>query len=208
MPQPSILCDIGNVLVTFDFSIAAERLAMRSAQPKTAVLQLLHPLKELLEEGDLEDSDFISQAIAAIDFQGDPAEFHSIWCEIFAPNPAIVPTLQSLANSTPLFLLSNTSGLHKDHLFASYPVFQLFADGVYSYSAKCSKPSPEIFRHTLERLDLDPAQTFFIDDLAANIATAADMGFATHLYDHLQHHRLETALESWRTDHPVTPVVH
>jgi len=197
MPQPTLLCDIGNVLVTFDFSIAAKRLAAQCPHPETLVLDLLQSLKEPLEDGQLSDADFIAQALVAIDFKGSPAEFTTIWCDIFAPNPAIVPTLQALAGQLPLYLLSNTSGLHKNHLFASFPVFSHFDDGIYSYAAKCSKPGKQIFQHTIEQLDLDPAQTFFIDDLSPNIATAAELGFGTHRYDHRHHPQLESALQAW-----------
>lgn len=197
MPQPTLLCDIGNVLVTFDFSIAAKRFATQCPHPETQVLDLLHSLKLPLEDGQLSDADFIDQAMAVIDFQGNANEFRTIWCDIFTPNPFMESTLRHLAGKLPLYLLSNTSGLHKDHLFASYPVFAVFDDGIYSYSAKCSKPAPEIFRHSIERLELDPAQTLFIDDLSANIATATDLGFITHHYDHLQHSHLETTLQTW-----------
>jgi glucose-1-phosphatase len=205
MSQPTLLCDIGNVLVTFDFSIAAKRFATLCPHPETHVLGLLQALKEPLEDGQLSDADFIAQGMAAIDFQGSPTDFIAIWCDIFAPNPAILPTLKALAGRLPLYLLSNTSGLHKEHLFASYPVFAHFDDGIYSYAAKCSKPGKPIFHHTIERLELDPTQTFFIDDLAANIATAADLGFVTHRYDHQQHHQLDVKLQNWLASHDLVP---
>lgn len=201
MPQPAILCDIGNVLVTFDFSIAARRFAAHSSHSEDTVLQALHSLKEPLEDGLLADADFVSQGMQTIDFQGSSEEFIHIWCDIFAPNVPMIATVQALASTVPLHLLSNTSGLHKDHLFATYPVFSHFKSGIYSYAAQCSKPSPKIFHHTLADLDLDPAQTFFIDDLAANIATARDLGFITHQYDHRQHQQLEAELQTWLQSH-------
>ncbi len=197
MPTPSILCDIGNVIVSFDFRIASSRLAARSDCPEDALFDRLHHLKLPFEDGQIDDQTFITQAIEAIGFKDSAAEFIQIWCDIFAPNLALTRTLEQLASSHPLFLLSNTSGLHKDFLFAQFPVFNLFRGGVYSYSAKASKPGPEIFQIAIEQLDLDPAQTFYIDDLLPNIETAARLGFITHHYDLTQHHLLESSLSNW-----------
>ena len=201
MPHPAILCDIGNVIVSFDFSIATARLAALSDYPEDQLLDQLHDLKLPFEDGQIDDQAFVSGAIQAIGFRGSPAEFETIWCEIFSSNAAMTATLSDFASHHPLHLLSNTSGLHKDYLFAQFPVFALFQSGIYSYSAKASKPERKIFEIAIEQLDLDPAQTFYIDDLLPNIRTAETLGFVTHHYDMTQHSKLETALTEWSLRH-------
>jgi hypothetical protein len=64
-----------------------------------------------------------------------------------------------------MYLLSNTSGLHKEYFLRTFDIFQHFQDGVYSYLAGCAKPGEEIFHQAIVRLDLDPGRTFYIDDL-------------------------------------------
>ncbi len=210
MPGPVILSDIGNVLVSFDFSIAARRLAERSQFPAETVLRQLDEIKLPFEDGRMTDAEFVERAINLIGFSGTSAEFETIWCEIFAENTPMATSLAPYANRVPLLLLSNTSGIHKDYLLRSFGIFRYFQDGVYSYSARSSKPEEPIFRHVIERFDLDPAQTFYIDDLAPNIATAQRLGFVTHLYDMKQHQAFEQALASWSQQHgllPLTPPV-
>lgn len=197
MPRPTILCDIGNVIVSFDFRIASSRLAARSNCPEDALFDRLHHLKLPFEDGQISNQSFVTEAIQAIGFKGSPTEFTRIWCDIFAPNTALITTLERLATTHPLFLLSNTSGLHKDFLFAEFPVFRLFTGGVYSFSAQTSKPGSKIFSLAIEQLGLDPAQTFYIDDLLPNIETAAQLSFITHHYDMTQHSKLESALTAW-----------
>jgi 2-haloacid dehalogenase len=53
---------------------------------------------------------------------------------------------------------------------------------VISGEVGVSKPDPRIFRILLERTRFDPAATLFVDDVAANIAVAADHGMRTHLF--------------------------
>ncbi len=201
MPVPVLLSDIGNVLTFFDFSVAARRVAERSPWPAEALSARLDHLKGPFENGDLDDATFLREAVAALEFRGSEAEFARIWCEIFTENAAMRATLEPLAGRIPMRLLSNTSGLHKEHLLAEFGIFQPFDGGVYSYSAKCSKPGEEIFRKTIEELDLDPALTFYIDDLEPNIATARRLGFEAHHYDARRHDEFERELNAWLRNH-------
>jgi HAD superfamily hydrolase (TIGR01509 family) len=197
MSQPVILSDIGNVLVAFDFTIAARRCAEKSPFAAEQLFHRLDGIKLPYENGEMDDETFVREAIAALEFQGDAEEFQQIWCEIFTENVAMDRTLSRWSGKLPMHLLSNTSGLHKDFLLKTFGIFRRFQDGVYSYSAKCSKPGAEIFVQTIEKLGLDPSLTFYIDDLPANIATADQLGFQTHLYDLQNHAALETALNRW-----------
>jgi len=197
MPQPVILSDIGNVLVTFDFTTAAQRCAEKSPFKAEQFFHRLDGIKLPYENGDMDDETFVREAIEALEFQGSAAEFQQIWCEIFAENLAMERTLAHWSGKLPMHLLSNTNGLHKDYLLGNYGIFKHFDGGVYSYSAKCSKPGEEIFIQTIEQFSLTPALTFYVDDLPANIATADRLGFQTHLYDFKNHEALEMALDRW-----------
>ena len=53
---------------------------------------------------------------------------------------------------------------------------------VISGEVGVSKPDPRIYRHLLERTGFDPGRTLFVDDVAANVAVAADHGMRTHLF--------------------------
>jgi 2-haloacid dehalogenase len=57
-----------------------------------------------------------------------------------------------------------------------YPFLDWFETIVISGEVRVSKPDPGIFRHVLERLDLDAEACVFIDDSAANVEAAADLG--------------------------------
>lgn len=82
-----------------------------------------------------------------------------------------------------IYLLSNTNpimwrgilasefgkeGLRRDDYF----------DGmVTSFEARACKPDEAIFRYTAENLGIDPAETLFFDDSAANVDAARAFGF-------------------------------
>ncbi len=61
-----------------------------------------------------------------------------------------------------------------------YAVF----DRVYASNLmRIAKPSPEFFRHILAQEGWQARDTFFIDDRAANIAAARDLGMRSFLYE-------------------------
>lgn len=197
MPQPVILSDIGKVLIDFDFSIAARRLAQQCDHPAETVLTLFDDIKAPYEVGDMDDAEFVRQGMELTGFRGSPDEFAAIWCEIFAQNEPMHTTLSALQGKLPMHLLSNTNELHKSYFLREFPIFSHFQDGVYSHIARCAKPGEEIFLKTTAQLDLDPARTFYIDDLEPNIATAARLGFRTFHYSFAKHSQLQAELDEW-----------
>ena len=61
--------------------------------------------------------------------------------------------------------------------------FLKYTDGqLISYEIRQTKPSPIAFVAACERFGIDPDQTVFIDDSAANIAAASALGFHTVLF--------------------------
>lgn len=197
MSRPVLLSDVGKVLIDFDFSIAARRLAERCLHPAETVLGLFDDIKVPYEDGRMDDPSFVEQALALSGFGGTAQDFEAIWCEIFTQNEPMYATLEGMACKVPMYLLSNTNGLHKDYFLRTFPIFQFFDGGVYSHLAGCSKPGEEIFRKTIAELDLDPARTFYIDDLLPNIETASRLGFRTFHYSFAKHPQLQAELDTW-----------
>lgn len=197
MPSPALLFDIGNVLVRFDFTAAAQRFAAQSESTAEEVLALLSPFKDDLESGRISDDDFIAQSISKIGFRGARHEFVSIWSDIFTENTPMIEAVAQLAVTHSLYLLSNTSGLHKDWLFEKYDVFRHFAGGIYSHEAGAMKPHDSIFEAAVKTFGLDPVRTLYIDDLPDNIATGKRLGFVSHLYHPDKHADFELALKDW-----------
>jgi len=193
----AFLFDIGNVLVHFDFAKAVRRLAETSEATPDAMKTLLEPIKEDLESGRMSDDDFITQSIARIGFGGSRAEFAEIWSDIFTENIPMTALVRRLAREHPLYLFSNTSGLHKEWFMRRFDVFAQFRGGIFSHEAGCMKPDAAIYEKAIAQLDLDPAQTFYIDDLPENIAAGERLRFTTHHYASDRHEALEQRVERW-----------
>ncbi len=197
MSARAFLFDIGNVLVRFDFTPAIQRFAKLSKTSELDIKQFISPFKDDLESGNISDTDFMAQSMERIGFRGTTQDFIDIWGDIFTENEPMIALVKRLAGKHPLYLLSNTSGLHKAWLFEHFDVFRLFDGGIYSHEAQCMKPQEPIYRMALEQYQLDPANTFYIDDLSDNIVTGQRLGLICHHYSPDQHDALEVAVQEW-----------
>jgi hypothetical protein len=74
MSRPVLLFDVGKVLIDFDFSIAARRLAERCDHPAETVLTLFDDIKGPYEVGDMDDAEFVREGMERTGFQGTATE--------------------------------------------------------------------------------------------------------------------------------------
>ncbi|MCE9609952.1 MAG: HAD-IA family hydrolase [Chthoniobacter sp.] len=194
-PPTAFLFDIGNVIVRFDFSLALRRVAAESeVHDPVEILARIDRVKVAYEDGQMDRAAFLAAAFDVLRYRGTEAAFISAWEEIFEPNPPMIALIERLHGRFPLFLLSNIGDIHRDYLFRTYPVFARFTAGTYSFAARASKPGPGIYQHAIRTHGLDPARTFFIDDLLPNITTARTLGFCAHHYHHDRHAALAKEL--------------
>ena len=181
----TLLFDIGNVIVHFDFTDAGIKLAEQSEVD--APLEVLDSLKQELESGQIEGPEFVARGTELIGFNGTQEEFTKIWEEVFSPNMPMWESIKALKGKYPLHLLSNTSDIHKDYLFRAFDIFEHFDGGIYSYSARSEKPEPEIYQAAVDELGINPETTLYIDDLEPNIVAGKENGFVSHLYSPQRH---------------------
>lgn len=80
------------------------------------------------------------------------------------------------------YILSNMSKEFYAEI-SKFPVFDLFDGAVVSYAERVNKPDKEIYEIILSRYGLEPGETLFADDKAANTAAASEFGIHTVTYD-------------------------
>ena len=186
----AVVFDIGNVILRFDFGIAMKRLQHQCDPISGEITARLAALQTSYESGQITRPEFQRRATEAVRFTGEEREFVEAWEEIFTENLPMSGLIRALRPKYPLYLLSNTSDLHVDYMWRTYPIFQLFTDAVYSYRVKCFKPDRAIFEVAVRQFGINPVETVYIDDLEKNVAAARDVGFQAFQYDHADHKAL------------------
>ncbi len=193
----AVIFDIGNVLLKFDYLIAARRLMERNGLSEPPEPTRIVEAKAALEGGQIDRAEFLRLVRPEFSHAGSDAEFIAMWEDIFEENEPMTRLAAVLAaRGMPTYLLSNISCIHHEFIFRRYPVFSTFRDGVYSYLAGAMKPDQRIYQIAIAQLGVTPERTLFIDDLAPNIAEAETLGFCGLLYDFGDHAAAEARMRA------------
>lgn len=188
VPPRAVVFDIGNVLLKFNYFVAAERLRLRNGLVELPAREPIVEAKARLEEGRISRAEFLRIALPAFAHEENDVEsFLEIWRDIFHPNQPMIDLATQLSRTMPCYLLSNISCIHHEHIFARYSFFSVFRDGAFSYQLGCLKPDPRIYDLTLARFGLRPEEVVLFDDLPENVAAARDCGWRAVVYDFRRH---------------------
>ena len=90
-----------------------------------------------------------------------------------------VDILRCVSRYYPVYGLTNWSAEKFEITFKKNDFFKIFKGIVISGVEKEKKPEPRIFNILIDRYNLNPKTTVFIDDSPANIETAKKLGFQT-----------------------------
>ena len=188
----TILFDIGNVLLRFDYKEALHALIPPELGDATERLRLLDVKRDDLESGRINAADFTDWSLSTLGSRATAEEFIAAWRSIFTPIHETWRLAEQWSrDGHRLILFSNINAIHHPWIFEAFPVFQHFHGAVMSYEIGCMKPHDGFYQSAIEAYQLIPQDTFYIDDLPANIAAGEKFGFHCHTYDHRAHNALE-----------------
>jgi FMN phosphatase YigB (HAD superfamily) len=186
MNQTIVVFDLGKVLVDFDYSIAARRVAARSTKPPENLDAFLStsPALVQLETGLINRQEFFCQVRNATGFQGDLEEFGGMFADIFTEIPPMIQLHAELRHrGFKTYIFSNTNDLAIEHIRRNFPFFANFDGYIFSYEVKAMKPDAPIYE-TLENLaDRRGAEILYIDDRPENVAAGAARDWRTILHE-------------------------
>lgn len=179
----AVVFDLGNVLIPWDRRFLYEQLI----DDPDELQHFLDHVLTMEANAELDRGTPLSHVVAdLIEQQPDHAEllqaFADRWIETIGPAiDTSVRLLQRLkSGQVPCYALSNWGRDTYRMAERRFPFLAWFDGRIISGFEGVVKPEPAIFQLLLDRFDLAAPKTLFIDDSAANIATAKGLGFATH----------------------------
>lgn len=183
---PVVVFDLGKVLVDFDYSVAANRVAARSSKPIAHLDQFLSgsPLLVQFEMGLLTPHQFFSEVQKITGFGGGADEFADYFADIFAPMPAMVELQAALRRKKiPTYIFSNTNEIAVSHIRREFPFFADFDGYILSYQIGAMKPHAKIYEAVESLSGRRGGAIFYIDDRAENVEAGAARGWQTIVHD-------------------------
>lgn len=193
----NLIFDLGDVIIPIDLTAPVRNFAMLANMSEDDVRAIWkeHDMVSRFETGLIDDAAFRNHVRQLLGNRDDvPADWadeviDTAWNTVLLDLPVErIERIKELKQTHRLFLLSNTSPIHirqvnKMLIALNQPTLdELFERVFYSYDVQLMKPSPDIYRHVLTEAGLNPEETAFFDDNAANIQAAAALGIqAVHV---------------------------
>ncbi|MFW0737944.1 HAD family hydrolase [Flavobacterium sp. T12S277] len=176
----TIIFDFGDIFINLDKQATIWGLQKLGLTEWTSELDRLNLL---FETGDITRDAFL----AGFQKQLPNATIEEIleaWNAILADFPLYrLEFLQLLSQKYRLFLLSNTDAIHietfenKTGISFYSDFYQCFEKVYFSFEIGMRKPNAEVFQYLINKHELSPKRTLFVDDKKENTDSAAALGF-------------------------------
>lgn len=186
----NLIFDLGGVILDLSVDATLSSFAELSGQSKQAVEKIFHATPGFLqyEKGLMSDEAFRDFVRDVYSINASDEQLDASWNAMLVGIPVDkLDLLLRLKKNYQVLLLSNTNNIHLHHINTKMlpavtgdtSLDRFFHKVYYSHLMKMRKPDAEIFQVLLDENNLDPAQTLFLDDNAANIQGAASLGIQT-----------------------------
>lgn len=175
-----VIFDFGNVICSFDNRIFTRRLTQHCSHDENEVHRILYERCDVVdryETGMISSLDFYREAKELLDLSINIETFREAFTNIFTPIQETIDTIKELrSKGYRLGLLSNTNEWDHEFGIRSVEVYSLFDAVTVSYQIKAKKPDERIYLDCLKKLELQPEECIFIDDIEQYVIKARKIG--------------------------------
>lgn len=179
----NVIFDLGGVLINLDYHKTNKllgELGLNNAFTKAQQIDIF----DQLEEGKITQSEFIQAVNQVTNNTHDSDTIIKVWNSILLDLPSdrleLVKQVKQQYNT---FLYSNTNEIHINEVYANtlqlYGVENFkncFHEVYLSHEIGIRKPKVEGFKYIIEKNNLNPAETLFIDDSPQHVEGALKAG--------------------------------
>jgi HAD superfamily hydrolase (TIGR01509 family) len=184
--SPTLVFDLGKVLLDFDYSIAAHRIAEKSRTDVDEARFFIDqsPLLHRYETGLLTTQEFFREICNLSGFSGTADEFAEFFSDIFAP---ILPMIELHADlrqrRIPTYIFSNTNDLAVCHIRERFPFFNQFDGYILSYEHRSMKPDAKLYEIVERETRRSGQEIIYLDDRLENVEAGLRRGWQAILHE-------------------------
>lgn len=175
----NVIFDLGNVVLDFN-PIKYLESKIEDKRKIGRVAEAIFKSKEWisLDEGKITEEEAIEIICSNnVDFDKEIRLAFDNWYPILEPIESTIEVIKGLKEKGyRIFYLSNFHKKAFSYVTSNYEFFKLFEGGVVSYEDNLIKPNEKIYKLILERYNLDPKESIFIDDMKENVEAAERLG--------------------------------
>ena len=182
----AVVFDLGKVLVDFDYSIAARRIAARGKMTLLEIAAYINqsPLFAEYELGHVTTQQFYDEIRKVTGFRDDLTEFSSCFADIFTEiEPMVQIQAELQQRGMPAYVFSNTNELAVEHIRRNFPFYSKFDSCILSYEHGAMKPDARLYEVVERQSGRRDAEILYLDDRPENIAAGAARGWQVILQE-------------------------
>lgn len=193
----AVIFDLGRVLVHWDFDRTLQGLGQVSRAEPARLRAIVAAIGPATVIGLLDAGSLHRYLIKHAGATADAALFARGFCSGLARNEEALAYARSLGGrqNVKVAVISNTNPVHTRWLHDAISELQAMDTVILSCEVGLRKPDSKIYWLAVERLALAPANCFFLDDLAENVAAAQAAGMAGLVHSAWDASR--TAIDAW-----------
>lgn len=185
MAIKTCLFDLGNVLVFFSHERmcrqVAEVVGRSESEVRSALLE--SGLQLRFECGESAVAEVHRELDRHFGTKTQLTDFEHAASQIFELNAPMVPLIDELKSAgIRLVLLSNTCSSHFKHVRDTFDLLDRFDDFTLSYEAGAVKPSRRIYEAAIAKIQCEPAECFYTDDIAEYVYAARDFAIDAEVF--------------------------
>jgi FMN phosphatase YigB (HAD superfamily) len=185
----NIIFDLGEVIVDLDISATEKAFAELLPLNNNSIYSYSSQTRvfDLLETGKISPQEFRNELRKLSSSDMTDEQIDIAWNAMLIEIPKRkINLVQNLRLSYQTFVLSNTNKIHIDYVnakllppLALLDLSEVFDQVYYSHDIRERKPDDAAFTYVLNKHELNPTETLFIDDKLENIETAQKLGIKT-----------------------------
>lgn len=178
MPIKALLWDFSGVLLVPKENLGYEYIARMLGLSTQALIRYFDgEMNSQVDLGKITSEDFYRTLFKEQDLdQTMSSQFYNLYVRAFELNAPILSMIRSLRKNFKIGLLSNYSDRLRPLLEEHFRIADLFDDIVISCEVQLLKPDARIYHTALTRLDVQPAESIFVDDRIENVLGAEQVG--------------------------------
>lgn len=180
----AVIFDLGGVYFEDGTVKFINKLSQQINKPQEFLYDLFRKGKSVeYRENKISGDEFFEYASEQLDNKISPFEINLMWVSEYTEIPGTRKFIEKLkSQGIKVAVLSDNVPERINYLQNKYSFLELFDDVVLSYEVNLTKPSEEIFKLALDRLNVDPAEAIFVDDRQVNIDSSIALGIPSILF--------------------------
>lgn len=176
---------MGNVLVKFCHDRMCRQIGELCGHDGPRVKQLLldSGAQWDFERGKITEAVFLEQMDQILGTTFDREKLYVAGSDIFHVNEEMLPVLEFLkGRGYRLVLFSNVGETHYRWIRERFDFLKWFDDKVLSYEEGGVKPEPPMYEAALTRIQCEPGECFYTDDIAEYVVRGREYGFQAEVF--------------------------